>query len=189
MAGGKQCWCYICAGAPVHRTTWINHGRVEQPLRPVVPPAQAPTPVLSMPEEEQKGQVDAIAPNDRSDEADDEDDDSDDDVDPYDGWAHLACDRTEATGEGQLTAQEIVVFLLDWMHANKATDTSASFVWRLVQMLVPAGVDIPTFQKVKGTLRAVELNHLQRLIPLLLQRLLLLLLLLLLQMLLLLLTN
>ena len=158
-SGAKQCWCYCCAGAVVERKTWVSHGRLDRPLRPVVPPALAPYPVLSMPVEEQKVEVvvDAIAPdlgNGR--------DHDDYDVDPYDGWAHLECDDATEIGQGQLTPQEIVIFLLDWMHTNKETDTSATFVWRLCQMLVPTGVDLPTFHKVKGILRAVELNHLQR---------------------------
>ena len=45
----SQCWCWKCAGKPVTRKTFINHGRKDKPDAPIVA-GPARLPVLSMPD-------------------------------------------------------------------------------------------------------------------------------------------
>ena len=65
--------------------------------------------------------------------------------------SEVAVDDASRVGKGRLSAAEINLFLLDWMCSHKCTDKASSDLWQVVQMMLPEGACLPTFNSVKGT--------------------------------------
>lgn len=151
-----QCWCYSCAGRVVTRQTWTIHGRKDQPDRPVVEAECRSLPLLSLAE---GGSWLGPAPE-VSSSSDEEELESSYSQDPL--GLGLPRDSENEIGKGKLTAAEVTLLLLDWIHSHKTTDKSAMDVWQLCQLLVPGGVDLPTFHTVKNVLKRAETKFVQR---------------------------
>lgn len=154
-----QCWCYRCAGRVVSRHTFVAHGRKDVPD---APSRKRTIDMVSMPRQEHPHQPDQLA-----DEADssgaEEGDEGDGEPTAHqqnlDTWSALfgdAASRTHKLGRGGLTAEQVVVLLLDWMCATKATDECAKGIWTIIEACLPADVQWPTFRQVRASVFMAE---------------------------------
>ena len=148
-----QCWCYKCAGRIVGRKTFVRHGKKNLPDAPINagPPR---LPVLSMPEPV------AVALGDV--EADE--DSSDSDHDPL-GLAEAKQNEVQEllTGCAKLNSAEIALLFLDWMCKHKLTDSAAGDLWRLLKVMLPAVMELPSFRTLKKILGNAEASYVRRL--------------------------
>ena len=149
-----QCWCYRCSGAAVSRKTFVSHGRRNKPDPPV---ADHVVPLVSMPERDEDIMADACMYDDSSSGSG-----SDDDIMAPSLPVGAEEQPSRPMGKGALSTLEVTVLLLDWMCTHKVTDACARDLWRLVSMLLPEGVDMVTFDTVKGILQRVQHKYVQR---------------------------
>jgi hypothetical protein len=153
-----QCYCYECAGCIVERRTFIAHGRMNQPT--------AASEQLGM---RMVSVADDAAADDGASDATDWDGtatDSEEDSDECDG---LHSDNDEGDddndnlmGRGQLTRKEITMQVLDWMTSKKVSDAAAIMMWEIVTLMMPVGVDPPSWPQIKRALRKAEQNMVKR---------------------------
>jgi hypothetical protein len=66
----------------------------------------------------------------------------------YDEEAEMG-DAVPRVGVAGLSAADIVVYFLDWMHVNKMTDAAAEQMWSFVQGITPTEFTLPRFSKIK----------------------------------------
>jgi hypothetical protein len=107
---------------------------------------------------------DALLPADESDaldgsEGDNFDDDSeveDEDMVHFTSFLKGLYDEEAEMGEAVprvgvagLSAADIVVYFLDWMHVNKMTDAAAEQMWSFLQGITPTEFTLPPFSKLK----------------------------------------
>ena len=148
-----QCWCYHCAGRIVARATFIRHGRKVRPDAPVMAVEDQPLelePALA-PIEPGSGYEASLSPA------------PEEDAPPTLGDALKALNirGRDGVGGGEITAVDVCILLLDWMHTNKETGNSAHHIWGLCRLLVPEGA-LPSFDVVKKLLTDVESGYCTR---------------------------
>lgn len=134
-----------------------------------IPAAEAVLPTVSDPKNRAPDHPDAGREGDTSSE----DSDNNPGFDPLDllhapqGEANEEevdeqADGVGGAGPAELTPGEIVILLLDYVSAHKATDSGTKDLWDLVRMLVPSGVSLPTWASVKHLLEKVDLKYCKR---------------------------
>jgi len=151
-----QCWCYHCAGKIVCRDTFRRHGRKvrpdlplleeeEQPLQldPPLAPIESPADVEEKRAHPSEQQKDDPPPNLR------------------DALEALKVSAKDTVGAAGITAADVCILLLDWMHTNKETANSASYMWGLCKLLLPEGA-LPSFGVIKKLLADVESGYCKR---------------------------
>ena len=153
-----QCWCFHCAGRIVTRTTFIKHGRKVKPDAPVLEEADQPLeldPPLAPMEMEGDREVASLPPPAREVREDDHP------PELAEALKDLNVRSSNAVGGSGITAMDVSILLLDWMHTNKQTGNSAHHIWGLCRLLVPEGA-LPSFDVVKKLLSDVESGYCKR---------------------------
>jgi len=158
-----QCWCFHCAGAIVTRKTFIAHGRKSEPDAPIAPENEAPlnlAPPLSVSSSSASEPREVhVRPEQSGPEEGDEDDEP---LSLEDVLNDHGIRFNGEMGGGKISEADLVVLILDWMHANKGTATSAEYLWSVCKLLAPEEATVPSFWTIKRILQSVEGGYCQR---------------------------
>jgi hypothetical protein len=57
---------------------------------------------------------------------------------------------------------QICCLVLDWISSKKITDAAASMMWDIVVLMMPAEVNVPTWNQIKRALRQAEAGMVER---------------------------
>lgn len=156
----SQCWCTKCAGKIVCRTTFISHGRKYVPDPPRKRRADDLT-LSSMPMDVAPGEDDYPDEHNYNSSSSDSDEEE-----SFLGVPVAELNNEDGArprvGPSALSAEELVVFLLDWMHGHKITDAAGKDIWKLFKAILPSDVDMGTFSRVKNFMRKFEYKAVRR---------------------------
>ena len=73
----------------------------------------------------------------------------------------LRISARDLVGRGGITAADVCVLLLDWMHTNKGTGNSSNHIWGLCRLLLPEKA-LPSYQMIKKLLKDVQKGYCKR---------------------------